>query len=388
MFENDTYNNILERALRNVPSTVDKREGSIIFDTLSPIALELANIYMSMDAILDSAFAETATRQYLILIAKERGLSPEEATPARLKAEFNFRVYNEEYDGEYVQIGDRFNLDSLNYKVIEQLTNDTGSTITVTDSDGNSIKVAKGEVIPGVWEVECETAGTEGNKHLGTLLPITTIEGLTKAEATEVLILGEDAEDTETFRQRYFDSINNDAFGGNRADYIKWVKEMDGVGQVKVKRGSKGGAVTVIITATDGGAASKTLINTVKEALDPSATAGQGDGIVPIGHNVTVKTVSLKTVDVDFSNIELEADADKTSISSQITETLQAYASEINDKWESSSELKIYAAQALARCLDIEGVVNIEYVEFNGGDSYIKLSEEQIVTFKASLDWA
>lgn len=382
MFEENTYESILEKALRNVPSTVDKREGSIIFDTLSPVALELANIYMNMDSILNSAFAETAARQYLILIAKERGLYPKEATHARLKAEFNFRVFNKAYDGEYVQEGDRFNLDKLNYKVISQLKNTTDKSIIVTDSDGNSISVAKGAVIPGAWQVECETAGLEGNKHLGTLLPMTTIEGLTKAELTEILILGEDIEDTEAFRLRYFDSINNEAFGGNRADYINWVKEMDGVGQVKVKRAPNGGGtVGVIITDVNGQPASSTLINTVKEALDPAVTTGQGDRLAPIGHKVTVTTVSTSNIDVYFANVIFEEGVNSDDVVPLVAQVLQNYAAECNANWENTYNIKIYAAQILARCLEIEGVVNIQQVYFDDDRSYIMLPESQIVNF-------
>ena len=84
MFENYTYEELLATMLSEVPTDVDKREGSIIFDTLSPAALELAKAYMGMDSVLNNAFAETAIREYLIKIAKERGLSPESATNAVL----------------------------------------------------------------------------------------------------------------------------------------------------------------------------------------------------------------------------------------------------------------------------------------------------------------
>ena len=43
---------------------------------------------------------------------------------------------------------------------------------------------------------------------------------------TALLIPGEDEEDTEVFRQRYFNSLNAQAFGGNRIDYIEKVNEM------------------------------------------------------------------------------------------------------------------------------------------------------------------
>ena len=60
MFENYTYEELLATMLSEVPTDVDKREGSIIFDTLSPAALELAKAYMGMDSVLNNAFAETA----------------------------------------------------------------------------------------------------------------------------------------------------------------------------------------------------------------------------------------------------------------------------------------------------------------------------------------
>lgn len=41
-----TYNEILERMLSRVSDKFDKREGSVIFDTHSPTALELEILYV------------------------------------------------------------------------------------------------------------------------------------------------------------------------------------------------------------------------------------------------------------------------------------------------------------------------------------------------------
>lgn len=41
MFENMSYEGILQRMLDRVPNTFDKREGSIIFDALAPAAMEM-----------------------------------------------------------------------------------------------------------------------------------------------------------------------------------------------------------------------------------------------------------------------------------------------------------------------------------------------------------
>ena len=45
MYEDMTYEAILEDALSRVPSDVDKREGSIIYDTLAPVCYKLAECY-------------------------------------------------------------------------------------------------------------------------------------------------------------------------------------------------------------------------------------------------------------------------------------------------------------------------------------------------------
>ncbi len=382
MFESMTYENILESLLKNVPSDVDKREGSIIFDTLSPAALELAQMYIQLDIVLSNAFADTAEREYLILRAKERGIVPYEATRAVMRADFNFITDGKGgYSGEIVKKGDRFSLSGFTYTASEQIVNTQENAVTVTDENGNIFNIKKGEVIPGAWKVVCEKAGTEGSKIFGNLLPVKTIQGLTKAVITELIEYGQEAEDTEKFRKRYFDSINSDAFGGNRADYIAKVKAIDGVGQVKAKRTPKGGGtVGIIITDVNGGQASQTIINNVKEKLDPAKHTGEGDGIAPIGHSVTVSTVRKEIVDVYFDGIEFEEGADQSEISMAVVQILNSYADEINSNWENVGQIKIYAAQILARCLEIDGIVNIARVHFDG-DNYVVLGEDEVAEF-------
>lgn len=381
VFENYTYEELLAAMLSEVPTDVDKREGSIIFDTLSPAALELAKAYMGMDSVLNNAFAETAIREYLIKIAKERGLTPETATNAVLKGEFNFISNDGKYIGEVVSEGNRFNLDKINYIITSQISNESGQVITVTDSNGNTIAVANGERIPGLWQVKCETAGAEGNKHFGSMTPIETISGLTKAELTDLLIPGKDEEDTEVFRQRYFDSINNDAFGGNKADYVKWVKAIDGVGQVKVNRTPNGGGtVGVIITNTENDTASDTLVAEVKKILDPEEYTGLGEGIAPIGHSVTVESVKYSGWDVYFYDVEYEDGLTIADVNNIFQKVLNEYADELNSEWEESGDRKIYAMQLAAKCISADGIINIGSCDIDG-DAYRTLLSTRMIRF-------
>lgn len=48
------------------------------------------------------------------------------------------------------------------------------------------------------------------------------------------LVPGEDDEDVESLRERYFSSFNAQQFGGNQADYINKTISISGVGSVKV----------------------------------------------------------------------------------------------------------------------------------------------------------
>lgn len=192
MYEDITYalllNRMLERAL-SINSNLDTREGSLVWLGNAPAAVELQNLYIQLDTVLNETFADTATRPYLIQRAAERGLSPQPASAAVLQLTITPATL-------HLPLNTRFSIGELNYYVSAE----------------------RGE---GVYEITCETAGEAGNDYGATVIPIEYIEGLETCTVTALLIPGEDEEDTEVFRQRYFDSLNAQAFGGNRIDYIE-----------------------------------------------------------------------------------------------------------------------------------------------------------------------
>ena len=89
MYEGLTYEQILQRMLDRAPLDVDKREGSIIYNAIAPVAAEVKQMQIELDVLLNETFADTASRQYLIKRAAERGIIPKKATHAVLKGEFN-----------------------------------------------------------------------------------------------------------------------------------------------------------------------------------------------------------------------------------------------------------------------------------------------------------
>ena len=48
MYENITYESILQRMLDRIPDDMDKREGAVIYDALAPAAVELQLMYIEL----------------------------------------------------------------------------------------------------------------------------------------------------------------------------------------------------------------------------------------------------------------------------------------------------------------------------------------------------
>ena len=342
MYENITYEEILQRMLNRIPDTMDKREGSIIYDALAPAAVELQLMYIELDVILTETFGDTASREYLIRRAKERGITPYLATYALLKGEFNIDV----------PIGSRFSLNELNYSVVEQIGT-------------------------GVFKMECEALGVQGNKYFGDLIPIEYIDGLQTAKLTELLIPGEDEEDTKSLRTRYFESFDTKPFGGNQKDYIQKTNSIAGVGSTKVTPiWDGGGTVKLTILNSEFDKASSELVNTVQQEIDPTKD-GHGVGIAPIGHIVTVNTADEIAVNIT-SNIVFDEGYSFNGQKQKIIDAISAYLLELRKEWANQTNLVVRIAQIETRILAIKGIIDISGTKINGAASNLTLTKYQI----------
>ena len=343
MYEDVTYEEILKRMLDRVPSDVDKREGSIVYDALAPAAVEIQLMYTELHAVLNELFADTASREYLIKRALERCLHPKEATYAVLKGEFDLDI----------PIGSRFSLETLNYVAVE--------------------RIAKGQ-----YKMQCETIGTAGNTLFGTLIPIEYIRGLSQAELTELLIPGEDEEGTEQFRHRYFDSLHSQAFGGNIADYREKVNGISGVGGVKVYPAwDGGGTVKLVIINSEYGIPSNELIQAVKDVIDPDSNTGAGYGLAPIGHTVTVEGAVEERISF-MSNIVYQAGYSFERCREDIFQAIDAYFHELNMAWQDDVQTVVRVSRIEGRLLDIEGIVDVYDTKINGSPGNHVLSSGSI----------
>lgn len=326
MYEDITYEDILDRMLDRVPDTVDKREGSIIYDALAPAAVELQLMYIELDYVLNEVYADTASREYLVKRAAERGMTPKEATYAIVKGTF-------EPDTCDISIGASFSVDAVNYTVTE--------------------KIKAGE-----YYLQCDTSGTAGNIATGKLIPNDYISGLTSASITELITHGEDEEDTEVFRERYFDSFNAYSFGGNIADYKEKCLALTGVGAVKVvPPTSEGGTILIYLLGTDYGTIDSDKVDELQETIDPDSTR-DGTGIAPIGHKVMVASAVSSPIYVK-TTLTLEEGYTSDMITSDINEAVEEYFLTLRKEWAEQDHTVVRISKLESALLGVTGILDV-----------------------------
>jgi uncharacterized phage protein gp47/JayE len=334
---------------------IDTREGSLIRTALAPAAVEVLQMYIELDNVLNESFADTETRDFLIRRCRERGIAVEPATFAIRRGEFNI----------YVPIGSRYSLNKLNYITVAELED---------GADGTR-----------AFQMRCEEAGNIGNLESGALIPIEYVEGLTSAILTDVLIPGEDEEETEHLRQRYYNSLDAWAYGGNIQDYVEKTLSLDGVGGVKVYPAWQGGGtVRLVIISNQFRIPSTTLIGAVQTAIDPIPNQGEGMGIAPIGHVVTVEGARAETVDVRLS-VTFKDSWDWESVKPHAEREIDGYFDELAAGWDKvewrdnpNSTLTVRVSQIEARILSAPGVLDVQNTLLNGEPSNLALGVDGI----------
>lgn len=342
MFEEMTYEKIMERMLSRVPDALDKREGAIIFDALAPAAFEMSILYTELETALDQTFADTCQGVYLDKRCMERGITRQPATHAIVQGTFK--------PTDLDLSGLRFNCGDYNYTVKEPIGN-------------------------GVYEMVCETAGSLPNGISGQLIPIDYINGLETAEITAILIPGENEESDEDLRSRYFDTLVSQAYGGNITDYKQKTNAIEGVGGVKVTPvWNGGGTVKLTIIALDYTVPTTTLIEKVQKEID---------SVAPIGHIVTVDGTTQKEIQIETNIVYQTGWSWKTS-GNYIEKAIDAYFQELAKNWASSDQLIVRISQIETRILDCAGVIDISNTKINGNAENLIL-ESNFIPVRGSV---
>lgn len=347
------YPTILQSMLDRVPNTIDKREGAIIYDALAPAAYQLAEMYLQLRYVLYDVFAHTAVGDYLDKRAEEFGIT---RIPATFATKYGYFT-NPSGQAINVAIGTVFS--------------------TVQESEQLYYTVTASTSTRGTMILTCQTAGTVGNQYSGTIIPVTNIRNLGSASMGTSLNPARDTETDEELRARFFIFVNEKPFGGNFIDYYNVTSEIDGIGGVQVYPVWNGGGTVKIVIIDAEYNINNGLVNLVKNTIDPEPHTGEGQGIAPIGHKVTVVSPTRLTinvsVDVEITGYTLE------QLRESIIESIDGYIYELRTEWDNFStnhtyNNRVFRAEIITRLINnVTGISNVKSVLFNGVDDDLSL---------------
>lgn len=354
-FQEKDYDYFLRKMLDAVPDNIDKREGSIIYDALAPAALVMGQQSLDMANVIKETYIKTASGEFLDYRAIEHGTSRYPATQTEAKA----KVLNDKKEPlDNVQIGDKFASigDSPIFYVVTKINSD----LTI--------------------ELTAETAGSSANSYIGQVLPVTPNDLLSWAEITEITAPARDVESDDHLRARLLSSQSWIAYGGNVADYLDMTSKIDEVGAAQIyPTWNGGGTVKVVILNNDLMPASASLVQKVKNTLDPEDKQAEGYGLAPIDHSVTVTAPEKLIVNVDIS-VKLDDTKVTRYVKDSITKAVEGYFQSLREDWADINQKlgrgyqeTIYRSKILSQVMLTEGVVNAKLPSLNGKDADIDL---------------
>lgn len=333
-----SFDKTMSRMLGTIPDEFDKRETSIIYQAVAMVVPELMLIQSDIELMEEEAFPDTCNYNNLVRFSGLRNIQPRQATKGIVVAEFS----------KDVEIGTRFNCEERNYEVMEKI--ETNRYKLITEETGHI-------------------------ESIGALTPINDMPDLKTAKIVSIYLDGREDESIESLRKRYMDSLDYQAFGGNRADYIEKVTSIDGVGTCKVFRRPKAtssevGKVKIYILDNTYKNASEELIRLVSSSLN--AEQGEGYGLVPIGHITEVFGANKQTLNI---SMRITLSRDTGDITQDIKSKLDEYLQGIREDFGSSETKVVRISRIENKILDIPGVIDISETKINSLESNVTLDD-------------
>lgn len=353
----NSYAEIMDRVMgHKLLEGYDKREGGVAFNTSAPFSLEVANICAMLDILSDQSYLSSATGDNLDRRAYDFGFTRLPATYAERIVSFEFEENHEDAE---VPIGTRF-------------------SVPVEASDEQVIFTYVG-VKDNNLILKCETAGTIGNTYVGKVIAVDYVKHLEKATITGTYTLANDTESDDAFRLRVEESLTVKPFGGNIAQYTETLKAMSGIGGCKIYPAWQGmGEVLCSVVSGVYDPVPPEIQDAVKEALDPVDKSGQGVGLAPIGHTVTVTTPERYSCDV-YAVIALKGGLSMQEVRDELVQLLEAYFLYLRSTFAQDVIISVFRARLSEALLQSSSLLNVDNVLINGFDADVVMPDSPTV---------
>lgn len=360
MFEDYTYELLLEDVLNNAPEGIDTRPGSIFYDAVSGILIKLAKLYTDLDLIVEMTSIATAQDEALDVKASEYGMTRQEATKAK---------YYVSFEGVTPLVGERFYTDGKYF-------------------------VLKEDTEKGLYYLEAEEAGSSGNEvYSGTpAVPVNNIEGLTAATFGEIYENGSDQEDDESFRTRVQEKIAGPAENGNKQHYKTWCESIDGVGRARIFPLWNGpNTVKGTLIDPEGQPCGPSKVAEVQNYIDPATKGytatvggkvytvgdGLGEGVANLGAHFTAVGANPLEVNVTFKG-ELISGTTKEAAEQEAAEAIEEYFKELVLTTAEARDIVVRVSAIGAILSGLENLLDYSELRLNGEEHNITPGEDDV----------
>ena len=119
------------------------------------------------------------------------------------------------------------------------------------------------------------------------------------------------------------------------------------------------------------------MVELVQNTMDPVGHGGEGVGLAPIGHIVTVVGAKAKTVNV-VTNITYQTGWNWDSAKSYIQNAIDQYFKELCQTWDDFENMVVRISQIESKILGCEGVLDVQGTTLNGSASNLSMAADEI----------
>jgi uncharacterized phage protein gp47/JayE len=237
--------------------------------------------------------------------------------------------------------------------------------------------------------VVAQLAGSAGNVLSGAISQLNTgVGGITAVTNALPMSGGADVESDSQLQDRLGNALAGTQGAGTISDYQRWFLAIPGVGNVSVQSNWAGTCtVRVMVTDENNNPLSTAFIAAQQAAWDPNAN-GDGSGLGPIGHILTIATpvglaVTVAATVTFNSGYSYDGTAGTRAIRANIVAAIQAYISSL------PAGGYVILNKVLAAILDVEGVANVSVagssaLKLNGTAADLPISSADVALFSTA----
>lgn len=365
--QNRSVDDVYEKIKGILPPDIDLSEGGHGWNMTRPIAIIASEIYeFILPEVIRLIFPDWSYGEFLDGQAKARGLKRRGASAAAGEITITGAADTVIPAGSLFSTAAIHNEPSVDYETLEDaVIPNTGS-----------------KVVP----IQCVQAGIVGNTTANTIVLVSSkLTGITSVTNEKDIAGGTEQENDESLFSRIdeYDKNLDNSFIGNVADYKRWAKSVEGVGDATVIPAEDDSAlVTIILTDSKGAPATETLRAKVYNyIMKPDAPESR---LAPCGAVLDVIAPATMSLSIK-ATVELAEGASIESVKSGFSSQLTSYLAEALDE----EEIKYTRISAVLSKVD--GVADFKDLQFGivtesgttYGTSNIPISDRQLPTVES-----